>query len=253
MAAKQVKLTVVSDLTCPWCYIGQRDLFAAVEEVTRSNPNISFEIEYRPFRLHPSIKDDDPLDKQTWAINRFGEEKLRALVERVTERAKECNLDLKFEGKLCSTVRAHRLLLKAWKLGGQNTQQKLLDGLFKASFEMSLEISNLDVLATIAQEAGIMNKQQALEYLRSDEDQQEVYDMVEQARARGVTGVPFMIIDGKWCISGGQAKDVYLQIFKKLAACSGCNGAGGPETVKTDLNAACHLPTPGDGDGCLAD
>jgi predicted DsbA family dithiol-disulfide isomerase len=251
MAVKHVKLTVVSDLTCPWCYIGQRDLFAAIEEVTRTNPNISFGVEYRPFILHPSVKDDEPLDKRTWAIKRFGEEKLRALLERVTERAKECNLELNFDGKICSTLRAHRLLLRAWKLGGQNTQQKLLDGLFKASFEEALDISNLDVLATIAQEAGVMNKPEALNYLNSDEDLQEVDDMVEQARAGGVSGVPVMVIDGKWAISGGQAKDVYLQIFQKLATCSGCNG--GPESVQTDSNASCHVSAPTrDNDSCVA-
>ena len=100
-------------------------------------------------------------------------------MERVAERAKEYNMELyvllicfinvvgadfalwlfsKYNGKICSTLRAHRLLLKAWKLGGQNAQQNLLDGLFKAYFEETLDISNLDVLAVVAQEASIMNK-----------------------------------------------------------------------------------------------
>lgn len=104
-----------------------------------------------------------------------------------------------------------------------------------------------------------------LEYLESDEDEKAIEDMVAQARAGGVTGVPVTVIDGKWAISGGQSKDVYLQVshapifllssvqiflfqvFAKMAACCKSGGAGkcpsnGPVTnVETDDNATCAL------------
>jgi predicted DsbA family dithiol-disulfide isomerase len=250
MPAKQIKLKVVSDLTCPWCYIGQRELLDAVDEVTKTHSNISFEIEYRPFRLNPSFKDDEPVDKMPWFFNKFGEEKARALLARVDNRAKECNIEIKIGGKLCSTTRAHRLLLKAWKVGGQSTQQTVLDAIFKAYFGELLDISNVDILATVAQDAGLMDKQEALEYLKSDEDLKEVDDLVEEARAGGVSGVPVTVIDDKWAISGGQSKDVYLQIFKKLATC--CGSSRGPGNVQMDANASCSITPPEDSNACVA-
>jgi len=225
---------------------------AAADEVTKANSNMTFEIEFRPFRLHPTLKDDQPQEKLPWLISKFGEDKIGELLARVADRAKECNLDLKLNGKMCSTTRAHRLLLKAWKVGGQNTQQNVLVALFKAYFNEVLDISNVDVLATVAQEAGLMNRQEALKYLDSDQELQEVDDMVEQARAGGVSGVPVTVIDGKWAISGGQSKDVYLQIFKKLAACCGAGGPGGPPNVHMDSNASCNLAVSEDRNSCVA-
>jgi len=247
MPSKLVKLTVVSDLTCPYCYIGHKELNSAVAEVKQQNPNLSVEIEYRPFFLHPYIKDDEPIDKMPWFLAKFGQENAELMIQRTTARGKECGIDFKPGGLICSTSRAHKLLYKAWKIGGQPTQQALLDALFKANFYNKIDISNKHVLAAIGEKAGVMSNQKILDYLSSDEDVQAINDMAEQARAGGVTGVPVTVIDGKWLINGGQSKEVYLQIFNKMAKCcaegnSTCDKAGGPAaSVLTDNNAICEF------------
>jgi len=243
MPAKLVKLTIVSDVACPWCYIGQKEVIGAIDDVTTSFPNISFEVEYRPYRLNPSVHDDEPQDKLAWLIKKFGVEKTNMIQDRIAARAKQCGLDIKVTaGKLCSTFRAHKLLFKAWKVGGQKTQQAMLSGIFKAYFTDVADISDKGVLADIAEKAGVLGRKEALKYLESEEDCQTVVEMMDQARANGVSGVPLMIIDGKWAISGGQSKDVYLQIFKKLAICNG--GGSPPHTIETDSDATCLGPPP---------
>lgn len=111
MPPKLVKLTVVSDLTCPYCYIGtshdqltlfyplilspgHKELNSAVAEVKKQNPDLTVEIEYRPFFLHPYIKDDEPVDKMPWFIAKFGQENAERMIQRTIARGKECGIDL---------------------------------------------------------------------------------------------------------------------------------------------------------------
>jgi predicted DsbA family dithiol-disulfide isomerase len=253
MPSKLVKVTVVSDLICPYCYIGQKELNSAVAEVKQQNPNLSVEIEYRPFFLHPYVKDDEPIEKIPWFISKFGKENTELMLQRVSARGKECGIDFKQGGLICSTFRAHKLLYKAWNIGGQTTQQALLDGLFKANFYDKIDISNKNILAAIGEKAGVLSKQEIVDYLSSDEDVQVINDMAEQSREAGVTGVPVTVIDGKWLIRGGQSKEVYQQIFKKMAKCCGegdsvCDKAA--PAIPTDANAVCGFNA--DNQKCVA-
>ncbi|KAG6884880.1 hypothetical protein C0993_007545 [Termitomyces sp. T159_Od127] len=108
--------------------------------------------------------------------------------------------------------------MKAGQVGGQKLQLPILCGIFKANLEDSKDIADMNVLAEIAESVGMMSKGEAMKFLQSDELVKEVENMCEKARDIGITGVPLTIIDGRWAVSGGQSSDVYVQIFKKLAA-----------------------------------
>lgn len=221
MSPKLIKLVVISDIICPWCYIGQKELLAAVEEMS-SVPDVcpvEFDIEFRPFRLLTSLKDGEPpVDKMTWYTQRFGKEKLENIEKMVGARAEKVGVKISWGGLLSQSTAAHRLMLKAWKKGGQRLQQPLLTLLFKAFLEDEKDIGDKEVLAECAEEADVMSKDEAIKFLQSDECRAEVNAMIADSRAKGITGVPFTIIDGKWAVSGGQTSDVYVQIFKKLAS-----------------------------------
>lgn len=137
----------------------------------------------------------------------------------------------RFDGQLCQTLRAHRLLRKAFEVGGQELQEKVQDVLFYTYFTEGKDISDLEYLTELADTAGVLTKDQvrralhcfvrpddalhdpqALEFFKSDEYRTEVEHMANEARKKGVTGVPFTIINGKWAVSGGQTSDVYTQV-----------------------------------------
>ncbi|KAG5652768.1 hypothetical protein H0H81_003706 [Sphagnurus paluster] len=146
-----------------------------------------------PFRLISNVcLPGGKVDKSTFYRNRFGDDKFTNFENAIAKWAKE--------------------------KGGQSLQLPILCGIFKANLEDGKDIADLDVLADIAEGAGMMSKAEARKFLESDELEKEVDAMCDKARTIGITGVPMTIIDQKWAVSGGQSSDVYIQIFKKLAA-----------------------------------
>ncbi|THH02758.1 hypothetical protein EW026_g108 [Hermanssonia centrifuga] len=213
-----IKLLVISDIICPWCYIGQREMERAIE-MCKDSP-IQVEIEYRPYKIYPSLKDGQFLEKRQWYESRFGREKVETMESMAVARAQQLGIQIKYlDGIITQTTLAHRLLLKAWKLGGQAKQQALLTALFKGYFECLINIGDTDALADAAVTAKLMSREEAVKFLESDECLDEVETMMTEARRKGVNGVPFVVIDGKWAVSGGQTAEVYTQIFRKLAQC----------------------------------
>ncbi|GJE94769.1 thioredoxin-like protein [Phanerochaete sordida] len=215
-APRVIKLLVISDIICPWCYIGQREMERAVE-MCRDLP-IDVEIEYRPYRIYPSLKDGQFMEKRPWYEERFGKDKTQEMERVALQRADELGLNIKYmDGIITQTTLAHRMLLKAWQLGGQASQQAFLTVLFKGYFENLANIGDTEVLADMAVDAKLMTKEEAVSFLESTECLDEVERMMNEARKKGVNGVPFVVIDGKWAVSGGQTAEVYAQILKKLA------------------------------------
>ncbi|KAI0359982.1 thioredoxin-like protein [Trametes cingulata] len=210
-----VSLVVISDIMCPWCYIGQRELQKAIQDV--ADCGLDIRVEHRPFLLHPSMDEDKAMDKRTFYIEKFGEEKFKQIKQMVNARAKAVGIEIGWEGWLCQTIRAHRLLRKAYEVGGQELQEKFLDVLFYAYFTEGKNIADIDLLGELAESCGVLPKDKVTEFLQSDEYRAEVDQMANEARKKGVTGVPFTIINGRWAVSGGQTSDVYTQIFRKLA------------------------------------
>jgi len=238
MAPKQVNLTVIYDLNCPFSFIGQKDIFSAIDEVTRQYNTLHFQVEYRPYVLHPSIKPDEPQDRATYCVNTYGEERASACKKKFRERSKEVGLEVREGGLIVNTDRAHRLVYRAWRKGGQSLQQTVLSNLFHALIIDQKDISNIDILSEISKASCLMGRDEAIAYLKSNEDVQAVEDQIQGARKGGISGVPVVIIEGKWAISGGQTKDVYLQVFKKLANCKGfINNTCSPETTAKALSA----------------
>jgi predicted DsbA family dithiol-disulfide isomerase len=213
-----IKLLVISDIICPWCYIGQREMERAIEMC--ADTPVQVEIEYRPYKLHPSLKDGQFLPRKDWLESRFGKEKVEQMEKMTVARGKQLGLEINYLGGLITqTTLAHRLVLKAWQLGGQKSQQALLTTLFKAYFEKLENIGDTEVLANAAASTGLMSKDEAVRFLESDECFDEVETLMTEARKKGVNGVPFVVIEGKWAVSGGQTAEVYAQIFRKLASC----------------------------------
>ncbi|KAF8477776.1 thioredoxin-like protein [Russula ochroleuca] len=213
-----VKLIVISDFACPWCFIAHRELQDAIAQC--SNLPISFVVEYRPFLLHTTAP-TEPIDKNEFVGRKIGRERWEAYKLMATERGEAVGINFSFAGPVSLTTPAHRLMTKAYEIGGPAAQSSLITPIFRASYEDDLDISDPDVLADLAEQAPIMSRAEALSFIKSEECLATVNHQVSEARAKGVTGVPFTIIDRKWAISGGQSAPVFVAIFSKLAEAAG--------------------------------
>jgi len=224
MANRVVKLTVVNDFVCANCCIGQHELLSAISycQDTLQLP-LSFELEHMPFRLIPTeaLSDNqaaqNKITKETFYVNKYGRDKFSAVETTIAKWAKEKGIPIGFRGPMAQSTRAHRLAVKAHKIGGQRLQLPVLCRIFKANLEEGKDISEVDVLADIAAASKMMTKDEAVAFLNSDELEDVVNSKCEKARQAGITGVPVTIVDGRWAVSGGQCSDVFIQIFRRLA------------------------------------
>ncbi|KAJ7056639.1 thioredoxin-like protein [Mycena amicta] len=222
MEHRLVRLSVINDLICPNCAIGQHELFAALtyckEELKLP---LRFQIEFLPFRLISEATlplDYEPkVEKSQFFTEILGGDKFDNLSDTIDKWAVEKGVPLSFRGVVSQSTRAHRLSRKAFLMGGMKLQLPYLITIFRVHLQEAKDISDIDVLSDVAAEVGIFTKPDAIAFLKSSELEDDVNNMCEMARAKGITGVPLIVIDGKWAVSGGQSSDVFVQIFKKLA------------------------------------
>ncbi|KAF6754539.1 thioredoxin-like protein [Ephemerocybe angulata] len=227
-AVKTVRLTVITDFVCVCCCIGQYELLDAIKHCkdTLDLP-IRFELEHIPFRLISTtvLPEGAKEARHDFFTKSLGKEKMDALENNVIKWGQEKGRPLMLNGIMSQSTKAHRIVLKAGRLGGQDIQTPLISAIFAASMEEGKDVDDPEVLADIAAKNNVMSREEALSFIESDELAKEVEEMSTAARAKGVTGVPVVIIDGKWAVSGSQSCDVYVQIFKKLSTCQGAGCA----------------------------
>lgn len=216
-ARPTLKIIVISDYICVFCYIVNKIIHDAIKDC--NDLSIKFDVEFRPFTLLCATSPNSvhKPSRTEYLKNRFGEQETAKKWKAVREMATNADLTLKDEGVVCRAVLAHRLAVKAYQVGGQEMQQELNKTIFHAAFEQGSDISDPDFLIQAAVKVGLMNEERAAEFLRSTECQDCVDKMIDAAKAGGVSGVPFVIIDGKWAISGVQRREYYTQVFRLLA------------------------------------
>jgi len=224
-SSRLIKIVVFADYPCPYSYFGYKALFDAITEC--SHFPLTFHVEYRPIRLNANLPEDFPIDRKSYMKQKYGES-YEPVVEVVQRIAHAMGLKTVQEGLLSQTTRAHRLSVKAYTVGGQQMQQAVLEAYFKAYFNEGKDIGNLDLLGDISQSVGLMGKAQTIDFLKSNELQDEVEETIAMARRAGVKGSPTTIIDDKFKLDGFQTKDTFVQIFKRLGKCADAMATGSP-------------------------
>ncbi|GAA5949621.1 hypothetical protein JCM3765_002727 [Sporobolomyces pararoseus] len=219
-ANKQVALEVTSDSICPFCYIGFNRITSAISRAKAENLPLDFSLRFAPFLLDPTLPPSPGENKRERYIKRFGgAEKVAKMEEAMIERGRGCNPPIEFSygGNVSQTTDSHRLIEKAYSLQGEEGQKALVARLFKSYFEEEQDPASHEVLSRDAETAGIMSKDEALAFLKSDELSKEVQEGIRKAQLRGISGVPFTIINDKLAISGAQEEDTFLEVFRQLA------------------------------------
>lgn len=209
----QIKIEVVSDVVCPWCYIGKRRMETAVAELQEK---YDFEITFTPFELNPDMPTEGA-DQLSYLSKKFGgAEQYAKITTHVAQVALGEGLAFDFNKQKVSpnTRDAHRILWLAKKKG---VQPAVKEALMKAYFEQGVDLSKRDNLADVAASAGL-DRGEVMDLLRSDEYIREVVTSQQISHQRGVTGVPFYIINDKYGVSGAQPSSAFAEIFQSVGS-----------------------------------
>ena len=210
MTSQPVKLDILSDPICPWCYIGKANLDRALAAV----PEHPFVIEWHPFQLNPDMPPEG-MDRRTYLERKFGgkEGAVRAYAP-VVEHAEQAGLEIDFEAmsRTPNTLDAHRLIHWA---GIEGRQNRAVDALFAAYFREGRDIGDHDVLADIADAIG-MDAAVVRKLLATDADCQMIRDRDAHSREMGVNSVPTFIVAGKHAVPGAQPPDLWQQVIEEI-------------------------------------
>lgn len=210
-AGTTIRIDVWSDVMCPFCYLGEAHLRQAVE---RTGADV--EVTYHSFQLMPDLPPGTATSPAELleTLRGIPRAQAEAMNEQVTARAAEAGLEYHLDAALATnTLDAHRLLHLAAERG---VQRALAVRLFEAYFTEGRHLGDHEVLADLAAEVGI-DRDDALEALRTGAFADAVEADVRQARELGISGVPFFVLDGRYAVSGAQPVEVFEQALATAA------------------------------------
>ena len=205
-----LKIDIVSDVVCPWCVIGFRNLKKAMEELTSE---LEFEISWKPYELHPEIPQEG-YDKKLYMQQKFGSAGGKLRYDEITKIGESLDFNFNFSktDRIPNTFMAHRLL---WKSEEYNLQTELSEALFTAYFTDGLDIGSKEILAEISDSIG-MNKDEILNFLNSTEGGQETADLEMNFIEKSIGAVPTYFINDKYIIQGGQEPETFISFLRKI-------------------------------------
>jgi predicted DsbA family dithiol-disulfide isomerase len=205
-----VKLDIISDPICPWCYIGKTNLDKALLDF----PDHPFTIEWHPFQLNPDMPAGG-MDRKAYLEAKFGgkEGAVKAYAP-VVEHAEKTGATINFDAMKVTpnTIDAHRLIHWA---GIEHRQSFVVDLLFKAYFVEGRDIGDHEVLADIADTAE-MDAAMVTKLLASDADIEDIQARDKHSREMGVNSVPTFIVANQHAVPGAQPPEVWTGVIKDI-------------------------------------
>ncbi|HTO49402.1 MAG TPA: DsbA family oxidoreductase [Burkholderiales bacterium] len=205
-------IDVVSDVVCPWCFIGKRRLEGALARYAQERPDApSPTVTWRPFQLNPDLPAEG-MARADYIARKFGP-RGGAVYDRVSAVGREVGIEFAFDRitRQPNTLAAHSLIELA---GAQGRQDATKEAFFRAYFLDGVDLTARENLVSIATSTGL-DRTAVEEWLDSAEAREAV--AAEDARAReiGIEGVPFFIFNGRLGVSGAQPADVLLDAMKQ--------------------------------------
>lgn len=207
-----MQIDIISDIICPWCYIGKRRLETALAQ----RPDLDATVVWHPFQLNPDTPVEG-LSREEYMRAKFGEKDYpKGFGDSIRAAGKSVDIDFGFErmARVPNTVRSHRLIHWAGQAGLQN---EVVDILFRLYFLEERDIGDPEVLIEVAVAAG-MDGDTVRAKLEGDDDDEMIRSQDEYVRRMGVSGVPTFIINRKYALQGAQEPETILQVFDKTEA-----------------------------------
>ena len=228
--SEPISIDIWSDIACPWCYIGKRNLEAGLAATASDEDAPQVDITFHSFELSPDTPVDFDGDELDFLAGHKGmpREQVAQMLDNVTGVAQKAGLEYRFDLlKHTNTVKAHELLHHAKAEGRQHEMEERL---MSAYFTEGKHVGRVDDLVELAVEVGLdadatrdaLNNETYLSAVRQDQ---------AQARAYGIQGVPFFVVDGQYGISGAQPPEAFANVLRDLWS---KRGAEPTEAVPTE-------------------
>jgi len=208
-----LSIDIISDVVCPWCYIGKRRIEAALELYRERFPdNPEPLVRWWPFQLNPDMPAEG-VDRGEYLANKFGSNQVGSIYARVSAVGSSVGIPFAFDKMVRqpNTMAAHSLIALAVEHG---VQHELTETLFNAYFIEGQNFTDEATLVRLAVEAGIP-EEAARECLASEVAREQVMGHEMQARKLGINGVPFFIFNGAVGVSGAQEAETLLEAMVK--------------------------------------
>jgi len=207
-----ITVDIVSDIVCPWCWLGSRYFFQAVKQSPYKT-----DVTWRPYMLDPTVPKSG-ISYPDYMKQKFGggpSDRFKAMREHLEAAAPDAGINFKF-GDIPmrpNTLNAHRLM--RWATG-QGKGNECSESLFVAFFDDLKDVGNLDVLKSIAVDIGLDGKL-VQDLLESEDDKQAVEQEISYFQQLGVSGVPCFIYGGQFAVQGAQPPETHLAAIEKAA------------------------------------
>jgi predicted DsbA family dithiol-disulfide isomerase len=206
-----VRIDVISDVVCPWCFIGKRRL----EKALVLNPDIPVDVHWRPYFLNDWIPREG-ISREQYLTTKFGSvDRYKGIAQRVSAAAAADGLTYAMDkiSRQPNTLDAHRLIRWAGGIGkAAEMKQRLMD----LYFTEGADLTNHAVLVQAAADVGL-DPEDVRAALESDQDVADVEREAASAKEAGIEGVPCFILDGKFAISGAQAPEYLAEAIERVA------------------------------------
>jgi len=205
------RIDVISDVICPWCYIGKRHLERALDILEQAK--LRFTVAWHPFQLNPEMAPEG-VDRQQYRLAKFGSaERSKQMDERITGVAAGVGIDFHLEKltRTPNTVKAHRVIRFA---GQKGVQDGVVEALFEGYFCNGADIGDAKTLADLGHKGGL-DYDSVLAMLATDEGTREVLAGDQMARNCGIQGVPSFALQGHVLFSGAVPADEMADTFRR--------------------------------------
>jgi predicted DsbA family dithiol-disulfide isomerase len=208
-----IQIEVISDVVCPWCYIGKRRLEQALARLREAPGAPQVNVAWRPFQLNPGLPEAG-VDRAQYVQAKFGAA-AEQVYGRVRAVGRSVGIDFAFESiaRQPNTLAAHQLIAAALI---EDCQDQVVEALFRGYFLEGADLTQRATLVSLAQRAG-MAADRAGACLDDANQREAALDADRIARELGVEGVPFFVFDRRLAVSGAQDPEVLLQAIERVA------------------------------------
>ncbi len=213
-----MNIDIISDVVCPWCYIGKRQIEAAIALYAQQNPGVDRpSLSWRPFQLNPQLPAEG-MSRQDYVTQKFGAARAQDIYARVAAVGAEHGIAFAFDriARQPNTVAAHSLIALAGAAGlrAEGLQDRVKEALLQAYFLDGVDLTRTENLVAIATAAGL-DQGKVQQCLADPQSRKAVEQEDQRARAIGVEGVPFFIFNGKLAVSGAQGSAALLDAMRQ--------------------------------------